>query len=508
MKINITEYTNKFNSVYRHKAGVLISTTIQVDLLEEAWKTRLEEIEGASNFEDIRGYNLYSNLIIKLFGDLCTSIMAPGVDRLISWMAQDLQPKDAAKLKNNFVKSFSALSDDIAIILDSLPKLPDKNNSIFQRHCEQIESKLKTQCKQLIAESDSFETIAKPVLEEIGLVLREYSSIKELKFSNINQFSKTETDDYYKPFIELIVNKAQSKLHVANLDDEEHQIIDSLHDLINDIKDSISLLYSSKVSEYEEVFLKQLFIHKKGDIFKEEDTFTSYLEEFLTNKWAKIVRKYRNIAQHINSPEEIKKLSDDRKSFSLYYKINKAIDYYQLLKDPSEFQALNAKSNEIEDKIESLDSSIRDMKNQNSALMQSIKKVYKQHHTSYQVNLQTLENLAGSCDSKDLAPKIEMLKEHLEGLSCIINGIVEETNLVDYVSNNIEDDLNNYTNIQTLFDEALKLTGLGEQLNWLEQKMGEEKEKELQVEDLSGLELIKDLLSRKLIKLTIKKQFQ
>lgn len=508
MKINIAECTEKFNSVHRRKVGVLISTTIQDDLLEEEWKTRLEEIEETSNFEDSKGYNQYSKQIIKLFDDLCTSIMAPGVDRLIRWMTQDLGLKDASRLKHNFVNSFSGLSEYIEIILSSVLNLPVKEQSIFKGVCEHIEAKLKILCEELISIKDNFEESARPLLEEISLILQQYSSIVELKFTNISQFFENEKDDYYTPYIELMVKNSQARLCFIEESNDEFQISDLLHRLIKDIRGSIDLLDRSMVSNYEEDFLRLLFVRKKSVVFKEDDSFKTCLEEFLENKWNKILLQYRNIAQHITSSESLLKLTNDRKNFILFPQINKAIDSYFELKDPLEFHGFDPKSRDIENRLEALDSSINYMRKQCINVMKSIKSEFRKHHESYRNNLKTLENLARNFNSEDLTHKIKDLKEQLDGLNRIIGGISDDINLIHYVASDIEEHLVTYTLIQTLFEEALQMTGLGEHLNWLDAKMGEEKTKELQVEDLCDLNFIQELLNRKLIKVTIEKQYQ
>jgi len=460
---------------------------------------------------DEKSYLKYIEFLKSLVENTVEQIMAPTVDDFINFINRlSTNQKETEKLRKFLVDNYaeSKLGISIDSILNQQNAL-EIENSIFGVLIKAIEKDLKAKCDIFLNKASEYSNNIDSFLEEMENTLIGISELKELQYTDVTQlFTKEQIEnkiDFYYDIINLVIEKNQS-LKPIDESDKNLEALEKIKRRINGINKCIALLDKSNIINSNDSAFQNLFLRFTEDMVKYEGGLDNNLEEFIDNKWIEQESKYNTINEFFKNKQTISYDSkwdsypnkDDLLSIILQYNSQIKENILDTILKKSVLsiqQSLTVKSKAIND-FESYSASVKD----------NILLVFKNTLSEYESkNLALLDSLAVSKPSiKTICTEI---KESLEGLKNGINSLEKSTDLISYLSEDFQIDLNTNNDITSLFRKALKESGMSEHLNWLESKLNGADNGTVSSQDFGNTTLIKELLDKGLIKIEIQKTF-
>lgn len=463
------------------------------------------------NIKDELTYNRYKSELNRLIENVIEQITAPNVEDFIVWVneiTKDINSKGAAKLKEYLVKNYS---DDIN---NKLEKILEKSTclnvekSLFQKLLNHTRSAISKTLVEIIEKPDEFGNSISDFLELLSKRLDGLSDIKELSCTNKEQLYslwqfQTEIDGYDE-IISLLLELNQSLKPINET--EQKGILSRVQRRISDIKSCFQILSKTGINENSDQILKKIFFRFKEEMVRyDENGIKSNLEDFLNKNWAEIEQNYLIIKSFFDEKISI----DNNPDWDLF--INGSIkpvliEYNEILKDPIPSNIVTFKPKGINDVLSKKGKKIMEFKSKTEVLKAEVIEEFNDLISEYKgKNIPLLENLGKSNPSLNLT--IKDIEAQLEGLENGCKDIGKEPYFLNYLKEKFNYDLASYNEITVLFKKALQESGKSKHLDWLESKLNGSESGELSKEDFNDPELIKDLLSIDLIKISIKKQF-
>jgi len=460
---------------------------------------------------DEKSYLKYIAFLKSLVENTVEQIMAPTVDDFINFINRlSTNQKETEKLRKFLVDNYaeSKLGISIDSILNQQNAL-EIENSIFGLLIKAIEKDLKAKCDIFLNKASEYSNNIDSFLEEMENTLIGISELKELQYTDATQlFTKEQIEnkiDFYYDIINLVIEKNQS-LKPIDESDKNSEALEKIKRRINGINKCIALLDKSNIINSNNSAFQNLFLKFTEDMVKYEGGLDNNLEEFIDNKWIEQESKYNTINEFFKNKQTISYDSkwdsypnkDDLQSIILQYNSQIKENILDTILKKSVLsiqQSLTVKSKAIND-FERYSASVKD----------NILLVFKNTLSEYESkNLALLDSLAVSKPSiKTIRTEI---KESLEGLKNGINLLEKSTDLISYLSEDFQIDLNTNNDITSLFRRALEESDMSKHLDWLELKCNGSTNGVIGTQDLNELSLIKDLLEKRLIKIEIQKTF-
>lgn len=456
------------------------------------------------NIGDEKTYNEYVSFLKSAIKSTIEQISAPTVDDFISWLEQttDNKNENTKKLRQYLI---SNISDTVSSHIDSILSAKDileQENILFSNLLTEVRKTIKKECNDFLNKPIEFENNIDGFLKNLDDNLIGLSEIKEISFCRIEELyteqQKNNNIDFYNDIIKRIVEENQS-LKPINAEKDDG-ILTKVIVRINDIKKCLVHLDKSGIAKLSDNTIKNIFLSFTDDMIKYEKGISANLDEFLTQKWEEIFLHYDKIKVFFDNAKKIKE-EDNWKSFQAKEAISVVILKYNPLLEENPLLNLQSKSLlGIQQALTSKLNKIKEFENEAKNTKQTILDVFKKTVQEYSNKLDLIKTLD---KEKILLNKIE--KEGIEGLN---NGCesLGEKDLITYLNDDFSSDLITYNNIRLWFNEVLQKSGMKTHHDWLEALLCNEKSGKITNSNFDE-NILKELLSKGLITLTIEKTF-
>lgn len=482
----------------REKLKSLQNDLVEIDVLKQ-------------NIRDEPTYNKYKSQLNQLIENTIEQITAPNVEDFIVWVneiTKNINQKGAGKLKDYLVKNYTDEINNKLEVINEKNGCLNIEKSLFQKLLNHTRSALSKTIVEIIDKPEELANNISGFLDLLSKRLTGLSEIKELYITEKSQLYlewQFQPDiDGYDEIISLLLEINQS-LKPIN-ESESSSILSRVQKRISDIKSCFHILSKTGIKENTDPILKKIFFNFKEDMIRYDGTgIKSNLEDFLDKNWMEIEQNYLSIKSFfderivfVNNPEWDQFINGSIKPIIL--------EYNEILKDPLPSTLITYKSKGISDVLSKKGKKIIDFMSKIDILKANVIQEFSDLISEYRgKNIPLLENLGKTNSNLNLT--IKEIEEQLEGLENGKNDIGIEPNFLNYLKEKFTYDLASYNEITVLFKKALQESGKTKHLAWLESKLNGAENGELSEEDFCNPDLIKDLLSIDLIKISIKKQF-
>jgi len=505
--IDFEKYTERFEIAQEQKESSTFRDKILEELKKAEWSERKADLEKSlSNIKDERGFDKYQKELAKLFNDIFEVITAPGVDAFVNWLNDLTDNKSDAntkKLRKYLVDNYSAYSEQLDSVISNKEALNVTDNSIFAPLLSEANKAIKKDCNAFLSKPAEFENTIDSFIEELGDNLSGLNDIEELAYTTIDELyteeQKNNGIDFYADIIEKFL-KANQKLDTINDADKDKGIITKAKDRISDIKKCIEKLDRTNIVHSADETVKEMFLSFKDDMIKFEKGISQNLEEFLEQKWEDIISHYDTIKLFFTDIKEIIE-EDSWKNFKAKDEIAIVVLKYNALKKENPLTSLKSKSIlSVQQTLTKKFNEILDYDKEANNSKQAILDAFNNTIKEYSEKLELIEKLD---TGKTLYNKIND-----DGIAALKNGCeaFKNQNIIEYLTQDFNSDLNTYNNIKNWFNEVLQKSGLSPQIDWLENLLNAEDAGEI-AENEFNPDILKELLSNKLITLTITKTY-
>ena len=316
MEFNSSEIKQKYDAVNTEKQdgdNDVILQAIKDKKLNSVWKKIKEE---RNKIETTKEFEKYQKKLNSFFGEVCSIITSPGVEKIIDWI-EDLDPKfplgkNHKKWLHKYLEEkYSTHNEEIKNIL-SIINLFKSNDSLF----EGTKSSTKTVIAKTICNFDSntreeFNRELPSFIADLNEMADEVSEIIELKFKNVTDFYTLNFDenlndkfeprldlhaDYYSELIEKIVENKdylttdKSKMSISIIGDK-------IQENIVDIYQSIKHLKSLDISEEQNKDVVKLYnkFEQSFNFQRSNGNISEALQVQIDEVWYPTLRSYESI---------------------------------------------------------------------------------------------------------------------------------------------------------------------------------------------------------------------
>ncbi len=512
--IEISEYSKKLEIAKEQKNNPTYSKRIDKELAKPEWQKQLFELEkNISNVKDEKDFQKYQNTLTKLFDDIYEVITAPGVDDFIGWMNEITNNKNdtnAKALRNYIVDHYSEnnISNSIEVISGSKQVL-EIENSIFANLLSEVSKELKKETTNLLNDPKQFENNIDDYFKNITSTLEGLIKIDLLTFTSFEQLyseeQKAKKIDFYEIIIKAIFEKGQS-LKPQNEIEKTQVIITKVQTRIYEIKKGISILYDSKIASSDDETLKNIFLKLDKEV-KYDKGISNSLYQFIDETWAKIEGYYLLIKEFFAQTSNIN-YETNWDTFSKKGAIISIVDdYKKIAKDDILINILSKSVDEIILKLEIKAKAIKKYHEQEIDLKKEIEMEFNGIISELKApsKKQLLDNL--STNNPELSKIKNDIESNIEGLKGGITKLKESKNIILFIKDDFTYVLNNLNDTRSGFELFLQKSGMSKHLDWLESKCNGSANGVIAAQDFNDPTLIKELLDKGLIKITIEKTF-
>lgn len=520
MMIDINIYSEKFDIASQQKQNIKYKSIIKNNLKKVLWQNRKFEIDKlVSEINTTKDFEKYQKELAILFDDLYQVITAPGVDDFIGWIkdiTENINETNTKKLYQFLVEHFSNIKISDAIELINFNKdfiLFDNNESfLFHKLLKEVRKSFKNMASDFLNKSKEFENGIDEFLELLGKRLLELNQTEELKFKDKTKLYSIDqiknNIEWYDDIIAKLLNENQSlkPINENEIKDGEATATKTKR-RINDIKACINVLDKTGIANNSDELLKKIFLKFTDEMIKFEGGVKDNLEEFLEKKWSEVESNYKTIAEFFISKADIQYRSE-WDSYPQKEEIEILTNTYNNIIKDNPLQKISTLKNAsdiqkiLKNKVKDVNEFTKSMNNIKINISNFFEEIIKEYSDK---NIPLLTNLA--LTNSSLTSKIEIMKQQLVGLKNGKKSLMESTDVLIYLNESFNHDLNSYTELSNLFTKALQESGKREHLNWLETKLNETGIGNLNEADFGNQKIIKELLADGLIKINIEKLF-
>lgn len=457
---------------------------------------------------DEDSYKKYVKFLQDAIESTIEQITAPSVDDFIAWIdAITGDEKKSKKFRDFLIKKFSdVISNHIDAILANKDTLT-RDKSVFANLLSAISKEIKKNCNTFLDKSDEYANSIDGFLQNLDDTLSGFSEIPELSYSSVEELyteqQKTNNIDFYADIIEKIVEENQS-LKAINDSGKDESILDKVNTKIDDINKCIELLYKTDIANNQDENIKKLFLKFDDKMVDAKKGLYDFLDNFLDNEWSEIETDYFKIKNYFDNVVKLTANPNDWDSFPKKNKINSLIeDYNLILVDNPQQTILGLPVNDIAKALEKKVKAIDKYEKSDSEIKQEITEVFENLTEEYEKKIPLLDGLLAT--NGTLESLVKDIKDSIEGLN---NGCesLDNKDIITYLNEDFSSDLNTYNNIRTWFNEVLQKSGMSNQLDWLDARLNNSESGEISETDFDAY-VLKELLSKGLITLTIEKTF-
>lgn len=456
---------------------------------------------------DETSYQKYVDFLKDAINTTIEQITAPTVDDFIAWIEQivgNSKNEDCNKLRKFLIKNYSdKISESIDSILSSKDVL-DKENILFASLLAEARKAVKKDCNAFLEKPSEFSNAIDGFLaNQIDNNLSALNKIPELAYVNKEELyteaQKNNNIGYYDEIIEKFI-KVNQKFDLISESEKSDSIVTKAKNRIADIKKCIVKLDKTNIALSTDETVKEMFLSFKDDMVKFEKGISQYLDEFLEQKWNDIILHYDTIKLFFDNIKDISE-EDSWKSFKAKDEIAVVILKYNSIKKDNPLTSLKSKSIlSIQQTLTKKYNEISDYETEANKTKQAILDAFNNTVKEYSDKLELIEKLD---TNKTFYNQIKN-----DGIEALKNGCeaFKNQDVIEYLTQDFSSDLNTYNNIKSWFNEVLQKSGLSSQIDWLEKLLNTE-DSGLISDNEFNTEVLKELLSNKLITLTITKTF-
>lgn len=508
--IDIKTYAEKLEIALQQKQNDNYKKAIQAELAKSEWQERKFEIEkqltGIKEFND---FEKYQKALSRLFDDLYEVITAPGVDDFIGWLNGITDNKNEAntkKLRKFLVDHFSDSS--ISDLIESVLSVKDSlwtEKSVFNTLLLGIIRHIKTYCNEFLNKPAEFENNVDDFLTYLDNLLSGISGITQFKFTSkdqlFNEDQVTRNIIFYDELIDTIIEKNQS-LKPLNESEETQDLLLILNNRVKGIIDCIDILDKSNVAHRKDQFLERIFFKFKDEMIKYEGGMKDNLDLFLEKNWTLMESNYNDINLFFSETISVE-IKDEWKSFPKNEGIGSIILNYQaIIKDNPISSLLSLSSLDIQKILANKSDQIQKFQANSLAIKEEVLDEFIKRIKEYDEHkIPQLESILKK-DTR-IRETFDNLKEQVDGLKNGIKVLDKQSNFLKYLIESFTEHLLCYFQIRELFKKALQESGRKEQIEWLEEKFKSSETVNLTEADFNNPDLIKELISIGLIKVSI-----
>jgi hypothetical protein len=464
--------------------------------------------QNKQNISDEDSYKKYVKFLKDAINSTIEQITAPTVDDFIAWIDQivgDSKKTEQfrAYLISNFSDAISARIDSILANKDSL----ESENSMFLPLLSAVNKELKKSCNDFLNKPEEYQNSIDDFLQKLDDTLSGLSEIEELSYCTIDELfseeQKNKKIDFYAGVIAKIVEENQS-LKPINESEKDDSILDKVNARISDINKCIEVLENTDIANNQDENIKKLFLKFDDKMVDAKNGVYNFLDNFIDNTWNEVETNYFKIKEYFENVVTLSANPTDWDFFPKKSKINSLIeDYNLILAENPQQTILTLSINDIAKALEKKVKSIGKYEKSEGEVKQEITEVFENLTAEYENKIPLLDSLLST--NSTLATLTQDIKDSIEGLKNGCNSL-KDKDIVTYLNEDFSIDLNTYNNIRTWFNEVLQKSGMTSHLTWLDARLENAESGEISEKDFDA-DVLKELLSKGLITLTIEKTF-
>lgn len=500
--------TDKITSAKEAKQGKH-KEKIQVKILElQNFLPTLDQKK--QSISDEESYQKYIKFLKEAIESTIEQITAPTVDDFIAWVEQ------VTDNKNTNYKAFrkyliSNFSDAVSIKIDSVlsaKNILEKENLLFSSLLSDANNAIKKDCNEFLKTPDEYANKIDDFLKNLDEDLSILGGKVELTYTTITELyseeQKNNSIDFYADIISKIVEQNQS-LKPINDAEKDDGWVNNFGKRIEDIKKCIKLLDDTNIANDANEDIKKIFLKFDDEIFDTKKGVVETLEGFIEKSWGEISDNYFTIKEYFDNAVKFSAKKEEWDSFPKKSKIVALLDDYNAIftKNPLN-TILKLTTKDIADVLNKSVKAIEKYKKSENELKIEVSDIFSNFAEDYSKNkIPQLDKLAEIDDS--LLQQVQEIKDSIEGLE---NGIasLNSKDFITYLNEDFNSDLHTYNNITNGFTEVLQKSGMKPNLDWLSNLLNNADNSDIFEDDFDE-EILKELLSKGLITLTITKTF-
>jgi hypothetical protein len=509
--IDFEKYKERFETAQEQKESSNFRNKILEELKKAEWRERKANLDKSlQNIKEEKDFEKYQKDLAKLFDDIFEVITAPGVDAFVNWLNDLTDNKsevNTKKLRKFLVDNYADYSEQIDSVIDNKNALDVPDNSLFAPLLAEVRKAVKKDCNAFLDRPDEFANKIDDFMKELGDDLAGLNDIEEPSYTKIEELysdaQKSNSIDFYTDIITKIVEENQS-LKAINDSERDESWLDKLKTRIGDTKKSIQALDDTDIATSDDDTIKKMFLKFDDEMFDAKKGVVDTLDNFIEKTWNEISDNYFKIKQYFENATKITANANDWDNFPKKAKLVALTDdYNSILNENPLVTILNLATKDVARTLNKSVKAIEKYENSEREVKQEIMDMFTNFTEEYETKIPLLESL--SAINHSLSKKTQDIKDSIEGLK---NGCksLENKDVISYLNEDFTSDLNTYSNITTWFTEVLEQSGMKNELDWLNARLSEAKTGDISATDFDE-KVLKELLNKGLISLTIKKIF-
>lgn len=510
--IDFEKYKERFDTAQEQKESSSFRDKILEEFKKTEWNERKAELDKSlQSIKDEKDFEKYQKKLAKLFDDIFEIITAPGVDAFVNWLnnlTKNEKEVNATKLRNFLVDNYANYCESVDSIIENKKafEIPDK--SIFSNLLSEAQKAIKKDCNTFLDKPAEFENNIDGFLETLDENLSELADIEELAYTKVDELysdeQKNNNIDFYIDIIEKIVEENQS-LKPINDSEKDNSLLEKINKRIADTKKCIELLDNTAISTNQDETVQKLFLKYDNEMVDTKKGVVNTLEGFIDETWCEISDNYFRIKEYFENGAKFSINANDwDNNFAKKSSIIALIDNYNAIFNENPLVIiLHYATKDIAGVLKKKAKAIGKHEESESELKRDISEVFETFTEEYELKIPLLESL--SVNDNALSTKVQDIKDSIEGLK---NGCesIENKSIITYLNEDFTSDLQTYNSITKWFTEVLQKSGMTEELNWLDTRLKAIDTGSISEADFDA-DVLKELLSKGLITLTITKTF-
>ncbi len=474
--ININQYDDRYNTAIEQKKDPKYTNRLRSELTKPEWQESLTSI--SNRMQKANSKNAFEECerdLKALFEKLFETITAPGLDDLLDWMENMINKKGStSKFRSFLLEDFVKYGDDIDEIISAKDQYHPQDNALFDDLISNFDKMLKKHITYFL-EEEEFADSVDDFLEILKYELQGFVAIPELAFTKKEELYTEEQMRYssissYDKVIEDAIDACQAK---AYFDDEskDSYLYAHIKDRIKMAKDCIDLLYNSGIADNDDETIKYLFARFRKIMINNKENVYNYLNKYLYGEWSGMLNNYQ-VIKVFHEKDDAVINPDPWKSFELGKEIDALVSKTSQLKKNDILDNLkNLKEDEIKEALSKSAKDINSLSNKENELREEL----DEHISSFIETYKRKEHLLSSIVASNTTLQSKYNTIYGEG-GCLttlrngINGIKnEDEDLLSAINKYLPTMIDEMEKAKSTYEETMKLSGLSEEIEWLNQ---------------------------------------